>query len=689
MASFKTYLTKCYSEVVLLGIFFLFFIQLLTELVSSIFALNLLTVSLNAYVTIIFFLLLSIVLVFFKNNIPDVFITVLGTLVIICRIVEGLIPIAAIKAIFAGIGCAAFVVFLPAYFWRKARVHEADFEKMALDFGTGFAISVAVSILFRTIGGTVDISLQGWFQVIGWILGILGVFMLVDLFANETQDLTKSDENEIEEIIEDNNQNENKEQLNKKKGSFWKILGLSLGVVSSLAIAYFFLASPAILSRWIEGNNLSIILLISLLSAVFIVLSLLVPNFMSYLKPWILWLWNGLFILSFTFMLVAYQPQFTILRQILLYLMLILSPIVYINFTLLSRELLESKPTIRKLGGGFTISLLFVVIAIFGAIFTIAYDYIPVVGPFFRDKHWFVMMILVIAGALPILIVKKENINFKPPISLKTMKKKILVSLIGLIFVGTIASGIATLPYASQPQGSPSTIKFVTFNIQQGFDMNGNLNFSGIFYDLQQIDADIIGLQESDTCRVSSGNNDIVRYLAQKLHMYSYFGPKTVTGTFGIALLSKYPISNMKTYFMYSAGEQTATIEAQIVISSKTYNVFVTHFGEIEYDKEKQAEKIVELTSGKSNVVLLGDFNFEPWTVQYNITTTVLNDAWLSVWPTGIDDNGYNGLTSNWADPNSHIDFIFVSSDITLTDCRVITEAHSSDHMPVTATILF
>ncbi|TFF85194.1 hypothetical protein EU523_00240 [Candidatus Heimdallarchaeota archaeon] len=687
MASLKNVFGCCYSEVILFGILFLFFIQLLTDLVSSIFALNLLTVSLNLYVAIIFFLLCSIFLVFTKK-VPDALIFILGIFAIICRLVEGLLQMPAPKAIIAGLGCAAFILFLPAYLWRKATVPNNDFQHSALRLGSGFSLSIVFSLLFRTIGSSLDITQVGWFQIIGWLLGIISVTMLSLLLINDEFWLSEEVKSQEQKMSAEEIQPANELESIDNKSSFWKILGLAVGFVGSIAIAYFFLASPAVISRWVEGNYLSIIISISLLTAGFIILSLLVPHFLNYLKPWILWLWNGLFIFSFTIMLLVYQPQFTIFRQILLYLMLLLSPIIYIDFTLITKELLESKPTLRKLAGGFTLSFFFVILTIFGAIFTIAYDYIPVVGPFFRDKHWFVMMLIVFSGTLPVLIVKAKTIQFKAPkLSAISLKKKILVSIVSLLFLGTIAGGIATLPYPSTPATTPTSIKFVTFNIQQGFDMEGRLNFSGILYDLQQIDADVIGLQESDTCRISSGNNDIVRYLAQKLHLYSYFGPKTVTGTFGIALLSKYPISNMKTHYMYSEGEQTATIEAQITIETRTFNVFVTHFGEYEIDKEKQAEKIVMLTSGKSNVVLLGDFNFEPWSVQYNITTTVLNDAWLTVWPSGVDDTGYNGLTFSWGNPHSHIDFIFVSSDISLLDCRVATWAHSSDHMPVTASI--
>ena len=70
-----------------------------------------------------------------------------------------------------------------------------------------------------------------------------------------------------------------------------------------------------------------------------------------------------------------------------------------------------------------------------------------------------------------------------------------------------------------------------------------------------------------------------MRYFADNLGMYSYYGPSTTAGTFGIALLSKYPIVQAATFYLYSTGEQTACIQAVIAANGAFYNVFVTHLG--------------------------------------------------------------------------------------------------------------
>ncbi|MFX0173773.1 MAG: endonuclease/exonuclease/phosphatase family protein, partial [Candidatus Hodarchaeota archaeon] len=183
---------------------------------------------------------------------------------------------------------------------------------------------------------------------------------------------------------------------------------------------------------------------------------------------------------------------------------------------------------------------------------------------------------------------------------------------------------------------------------------------------------DIIGLQECDISRIAGGNADIVRYFANKLRMYSYYGPKTVTGTFGIALLSKYPIKNPRIFFMYSKGEQTATIEAQIQVETSIYNVYVTHLGND--GPLVQQEAIVNEIIDKNNVILIGDFNFWSNTPQYNLTTQTLNDSWLYASTADIvylDELEYN--------ISRRIDHIFVSPGTSVSECHYIISIES-DH---------
>ncbi|MBK6433255.1 endonuclease/exonuclease/phosphatase family protein [Candidatus Amarolinea dominans] len=161
-----------------------------------------------------------------------------------------------------------------------------------------------------------------------------------------------------------------------------------------------------------------------------------------------------------------------------------------------------------------------------------------------------------------------------------------------------------------------------------------------------------------------------------KLGMYAYYGPKTVAGTFGIALLSRFPIENPRTYYLFSEGEQVAVIAAQITVGDRTFEVFVNHLGN--GGPLIQQQQLLELMAGRTNVIALGDFNFRPDSEQYRLTTQQLADSWTLRWPAWRDDQGQQ--------PQRKIDHIFVSAGTDVRQARFIPSP-ASDHPAVTATI--
>jgi endonuclease/exonuclease/phosphatase family metal-dependent hydrolase len=242
--------------------------------------------------------------------------------------------------------------------------------------------------------------------------------------------------------------------------------------------------------------------------------------------------------------------------------------------------------------------------------------------------------------------------------------------------LATIVAAILIAPKPETPPAQATSLRVCTYNIQQGYDAAGLKNYDGQLALLRQLNADIIGLQESDTNRIAGGNADLVRYLANKLDMHAWYGPKTVAGTFGIALLSRYPIENPRTFYMYSVGEQTATIEAQIRVGGNLFHVFVTHLGN--GGPIVQQEAIIERVQGKEEVILIGDFNFRPDTEQYRLTVDLLDDAWLLKWPQGTDDQGRRF--------DRRIDHVFVSPGMAISDAQYFTEPQS-DHPALAVTV--
>ncbi len=655
MTYFSSWISRIYSELIFLGVLFLFFFQLISDFVEAIYARELLSLSLDENVLFVLFLFSPFLLIFIKKNFSKLHISVFGGGTILMRILEPLFTV-YIKLFLSGLGVGCFLIFLPAYYQLRTSNEE---ENVSLIMGLSLVLAVTISILFRTFGSSLDISSSGEYQVFGWILALIALLMLIGFLLK--------------------NQFPNEVSYPKTSVFHGKTFLVSLGLTSILILIYFSLVSPTVISRWTEGDYRIITSLLTLTLGGFGVFVLLRPQLLTQLSPRMIWLWNGIFVIALVSVLLIHQitfptslgafpfyaPQMSFVHQLPLFIMVLLSPVIFFDFILLSRVLFRIKPSVTTLALSFTLSMVFFLLMIFAQIFTTTYDYIPLVGPLFRDIFWLVFLIIGLVIAIVGLVIIKEKfvIDFKTPISYSSLYSFVLI----LLIIGTLFGLILTTP---QPISidTPIRLKIATYNIQQGYSQFGAKNLQGQLNLLRDLDADIIGLQESDIARISGGNSDAVRFFADRLNLYSYYGSKTVTGTFGIALLSKFPIQNASTFYMYSEGEQTATIEAQITVGGQTLSVFVTHLGNGGplIQQQNILENLIE-----QDVVLMGDFNFEPYTEQYNITKAILNDTWL------ISDSAT--VVGATYDLSERIDHIFVSpGSRILTSQFLVTD--DSDH---------
>jgi endonuclease/exonuclease/phosphatase family metal-dependent hydrolase len=650
-------LGRIHSQLILVTILLLFFLQLVSDFVETTYGLCLITTSMNINALSVLLMLLPLVLLSFRRGLPHKLAIVAGEVVVLCRILEPMLVTKA-RMIVSGIGVGCFLVFFPTLLLQKS---QSDEKQTGLRSPLGLCIALALSIFFRTLGITIDISTYSWYQFIGWIMAAIAAIMIASLPQ------TRRDEDEYA----------------KKVTSIWKLLGLTLGIMSVLVLVYFAFSSPTVISRWTQGNYIAITVVLISAVALFAIAVTLKSNIINRANLWVIMLLNGLFVSALVFTIASHQISFpseqsgypvdasptSTVAHISLYLMLALSPVIMVDFAMLIEELVRSKPTPRQMGGCFLLGSLYLISIVFANIFTITYDYIPVIGPLFRDMLWLVFMIPGLAMVLSILFTNRNSSEF----SYAPRVKGIIIGLMGFICAGTIVGVVINDSHPAIQTGEKASAAILTYNILVGRNVAGIRNYDGQLAKIRDIDADIIGLQESGTARIAGGNSDAVRYFASKLNLYSYYGPKTVTGTFGNALLSKYPIESARTFYMYGKGEQTACIEAQITVGSRTFSVFVTHLGNSgDPSQIYQQKAILERLEGKSNVILMGDFNFRPDTEQYRLTTHVLNNSWQLNSPAVID--------------KGRIDHIFLSPGIAVIDSEYL-ESNDSDH-PALRTVI-
>jgi endonuclease/exonuclease/phosphatase family metal-dependent hydrolase len=663
------------AEIALLSILFLFFIQVITDFVEAIYAFGLLGTSLPNEMASVLFLFSPLLLLLLPKRLSSWVLVFLGELMIACRVVEGLLDTRG-KMCVAGLGVACFLVLFPLLLWsRKDEWQEAG----GLLLAAGLTLGLSLSILVRALDSGNDISTSGWFQVIGWALAIFAGVLLFRMW----QPGRASDENSPPGSTEETGLTTEPAGF-----GFWRTVGLCLGLISVLVLCYFAFASPNVIARWTGGSYLLVMAIVTVVLCLFAFLLTSKPDLLAALTPAVVFAWNALLVLSMALTILGHQirfpsaagayplpePPVTLLHQLPLLFMLVLFPIILIDFALFAQQLIVRKPSLRALGGGYTLASVYLLFMIFAQVFTTVYDYIPVVGPFFRDRFWLVYLLAGITLMLPLPLVSRDLFDFSGA-SKKLSIGKVLPGLLTLLALISIAGSLILAAKPAEPSPK-SSLTILTYNIQQGYSDNGLKNYDGQLDLVRALDADIIGLQESDTNRIAGGNGDVVRYFADRLDLHSYYGPKTVPGTFGIALLSRVPIENPRTFYMYSEGEQTATIQAQITVGDKTFNVFVTHLGN--GGPIVQQEAIIQELQDLDRVIAMGDFNFRPGSDQYRLTTATLDDSWLLRWPQGNDSQG--------VDPGDRIDHIFVSSGTRVIDSQYLP-GPQSDHPAMTTTI--
>ncbi|MHA1720119.1 MAG: endonuclease/exonuclease/phosphatase family protein, partial [Promethearchaeota archaeon] len=689
MEKFNNFFKTNYSTLILVSIMFLFFLELFSDFVECVYIFALMTLSININVLSVLFFFSSMILLFFRKKVPDKVVLVVGVLMVISRILEPLID-TTLRMLVSGLGVGCFMFYFPALLSRKKTSKE---ETTSYTLGLGLVIALSLSILFRTLNSSIDISTYSWFQIIGWIIGGLEIILMIRHYYNS------NDKKGSNEEIEPPSSDSNSEKHHKSKGRIFLYI---IGIFSNFLVINFVFNGTTVLARWTEGNYVFITSSIIFILCLFAFLLLYKPELIFNLKPYIIHLWNGLFFIFLVVTIAVNQVSFLptldiypivvsqpkILQLIPLALLIILIPILFIDFILLIRQVIKYKPKVTNLAWGFTFGGgFYTLLMIFAIIFTSTWGFVPPVSFFFRDRLWLVFLFICccFTNFNWFRLVKKNPFKFKNlKLGLKT--KKSATILLGIICVGTIAGVIALEPNPIVQPEDATSFKILTYNLQQGVNDDATKNYDGQLELIREIDADIIGLQESSKI---AGNSDVVRYFADKLNMYSYFGPKGVTGTTGVSLLSKYPIQSVKTLYHYnedSDRKQTATIEAEIVIGSRTFTIYITHaYGSMDA-KSMLVNDVLGRAADKENVLFIGDMNFRQYSEAYNITTDVANgglvDAWLEMWPTAVDDDGLNA--------SRRIDHIFVDPDLDIINCEYIdwdSLVRESDHPACSAII--
>jgi endonuclease/exonuclease/phosphatase family metal-dependent hydrolase len=618
------------------GILFLLFAQSIASFIEGVYILELLSTSLDAKVLAVLFLFSPILLLVFGKQVPRWLIWVTFLAFILGR---GVIPYLDTfgRMLTAGISSSAALILIPI---MLVTFPQPEKGTRWLIPAQGLALGVGLSVLLRTVNFTIDLSLT---ESYGWIAWLLAFSLGLTLTQFRWQP--------------------NPEDTKPGKG----ITAAIIGVMGVLTLFYFMLSSPGVIARWTEGSYQLVVILVSLLSLLWLFSTLARPGWVEEIKPGLLLIWNTIFTLSVLATILAHTIRFpqtpvspavivaspTWYQQIPLLLMLVTFPVIFIDFGIFSGLISTNRPAPRKMALGFLLGAVLLVISIFINIFSNVWGYVEPISLFFRNKFWFAFLLnLVLITLLAALLYRRR---VKGPESVLTSPRLAwLAILLGAIFVGTLFSALLTDRYkVSVPENG--MLKIMTYNIQQANDVFGEKSYLEQLELIKEVDPDIIGFQESDSARISLGNNDYIRYYANELGYYAYFGPKTVTGTYGTAILSRYLLENLRSVFTFSDQDEIGTAEAEITVGGKKITIYNVHPAGSDEAKMVFARTLVDRAIQKSNVIAIGDYNLRGGEVPYLLIDEFYINAWMDVYPSGIDDDGLDMSGEN------RIDHIFVS----------------------------
>ena len=201
---------------------------------------------------------------------------------------------------------------------------------------------------------------------------------------------------------------------------------------------------------------------------------------------------------------------------------------------------------------------------------------------------------------------------------------------------------------------------------------------------------------------------EIARYMTEKTgeKYYSAFGEAApqpawggnpAGGSYGNAIVSKYPIKNVQPdgYIVkdttlisipyeeriegVSGYETRALVKAVLDVDGKELVVMTGHFGLVKEERQKAVEAVRDaLTTISGPALLMGDFNARPDSEEYDafaklMVPTAAKEDLPFTFPTG--------------ELRVVLDYILHTPDVVSKDLKAIPEVISSDHIPLTATI--
>lgn len=239
--------------------------------------------------------------------------------------------------------------------------------------------------------------------------------------------------------------------------------------------------------------------------------------------------------------------------------------------------------------------------------------------------------------------------------------------------------------------GKERLLRVMAYNIHHANppSLLDSIDISAIVRTIKAQNPDLVALQEIDANTERSGPGNQAEIIADSLGMNVFFG-KSIDyegGDYGVAILSKYPISDEMVHKLPSdsstGGEKRVLATVKVTLPGDNFIRFgSTHLDSQGEDTNRilQMKEIRRIASEDNlPMVIAGDFNAPPGSEVIDILDESFTRTCSNCKPTIPATH-----------PKKAIDFIAFrpKKSFTVGSHEVINEAYASDHLPIVAILV-
>jgi endonuclease/exonuclease/phosphatase family metal-dependent hydrolase len=254
-----------------------------------------------------------------------------------------------------------------------------------------------------------------------------------------------------------------------------------------------------------------------------------------------------------------------------------------------------------------------------------------------------------------------------------------------------VSYGSAAQPIAST---TSATVKVMQWNIHHTKGSDGRFDPDRVANAVVRYGADVVSMNEVSYYHGSYINDDLAAMLESLLERKTgrtwyrkFINVYGGSWGYGNAILSRLPFTSSSTRMLsYKRG----VVQVGVSVNGRTVNIFSTHVDY--YNSSYRTTQINEAKSWISGFgsprIVLGDFNTNPGTSDYNLMSSAYADAWAVGKSAGVA-TAYNGTGATHG--ASRFDYAFYSrtsalalKSVSVPDTRV-NGVYPSDHDPVVA----